>query len=84
MDPSIVNSFELDGRVAVNPQALDALTPPAAYTAGGGPTNAASFNVGEVIFARGVASLVPILATWVAATVLLWRMRRRESSEKGV
>lgn len=74
----------LDGRVAVNPQALDALTPPAAYTAGGGPTNAASFNVGEVIFARGVASLVPILATWVAATVLLWRMRRRESSEKGV
>jgi hypothetical protein len=66
----------LDGQIAVNPQTLDALYPPDAYAAGGGPRNDASFNLGELFFARGLASLLPLLAVWAAAALLLARQRR--------
>lgn len=70
----------LDGRVSVNPQALDALLPPQAYDTGGGPSNDASFNLGELIFARGLPSLLPVLATWAASGALLWRLHRRRGA----
>jgi hypothetical protein len=72
----------LDGRVSVNPQSLDALLPPQAYGSGAGPENDASFNLGELIFARGPSSLLPVLATWAASGALLWRLHRRRGSDE--
>jgi len=65
----------VEGRVSVNPQPLDALMPPTPYAAGGGPTNDASFNLGELLHVRGLPSLLPLLATWGGAGALLWRLR---------
>jgi hypothetical protein len=65
-----------DGRVSVNPQALDALLPPTAYAAGHATPNDASFNLGELVLARGLASLLPLLAVWAVAAALFWRLHR--------
>ena len=43
-----------------------------------------AFNFGQLLGLRGLASLIPLLATWSLAALLWWRMLRLSSASKSV
>lgn len=67
----------LAGDFAANPQLLDVRLPPDGYGTGRAPINGASFNLGELAGARGLASIAPLVAAWCAAGLALVLGRRR-------
>lgn len=70
-----------EGRLAVNPQTLDALLPPADYGAGALAANDASFHLGERWFGRGFTGLLPLVVLWGATLYAVWGRRRDRRDE---
>ncbi|HJO22249.1 MAG: hypothetical protein QF890_00350 [Myxococcota bacterium] len=67
----------LAGELAVNPALLDVRLPPPSYALGEARPNGASFNVGELLGASGLASIAPLVASWcVAGAALAFGHRR--------
>jgi len=70
-------AFLLKGAISVNPQGLDDYLPPLSYLSLAPPENWHSFNLGELLFPHSSASLLPLLAVWLAAAAILQGLGRR-------